>query len=74
MKKIVRLSSYFNLATSDYPCLIITGGYPMNKPTFSKHHQFKHNDFFTMAVGLTGLSLIVSWAVEVLVMELFRLG
>ena len=46
----------------------------MNKPTFSKHHQFKHNDLFTMAVGLTGLSLIVSWAVEVLVMELFRLG
>lgn len=46
----------------------------MNKPTTSKHHQFKHNDLFSMAVGLTGLSLIVSWAVELLAMELFRLG
>ena len=34
----------------------------------------KHNDFFSMAAALTALSLIVAWAVELLAMELFRLG
>jgi hypothetical protein len=45
----------------------------MNKPTFNKHF-FKHNDFLSMAIELTVLSLIVAWGVELLAMELFRLG
>jgi hypothetical protein len=45
----------------------------MNKPIFNKHF-FKHNDFLGMAIALTVLSLIVSWGVELLAMELFRLG
>ncbi len=42
--------------------------------TSSNKHLFKHNDFFSMAAALTALSLIVAWAVELLAMELFRLG
>jgi hypothetical protein len=45
----------------------------MNKVLFNKH-QDKQTPIFSTAVALTVLSLIVSWAVEVLALELFRIG
>lgn len=45
----------------------------MSKPTFNKH-LFKQNDFLSMAIALTILSLVVSCGIELLAMELFRLG
>lgn len=45
----------------------------MHKPTLNKH-LFKHNDLISMALGLMILGLMVSWAVELLAIQLFRLG
>jgi len=42
----------------------------MNKVLFNKRF-FKQNDIINMAIVLTLLSLIVSWAVEVLALEMF---
>lgn len=42
--------------------------------TTSNKQTLKHNDFFTMVAALTALSFIMAWAVELLAMELFRLG
>jgi hypothetical protein len=45
----------------------------MNKALFHKG-QFKQSNIFNMALALTILSLLVSWAVEVLALEIFCIG
>jgi len=45
----------------------------MSKPIFNKH-LFKHHDLISFILAMTVLSLLVSWWVELLAKELFRLG
>jgi hypothetical protein len=44
----------------------------MGKPTFNKH-LFKQHDLLNLVIALTVLCLLVSWGVELLAKELFRL-
>ena len=44
----------------------------MSKPTFNKHMSKQH-DLFSLVFALTVLCLLVSWGVELLAKELFRL-
>ena len=45
----------------------------MNKASSSRQF-FKHNDFLSMAIELTLLSLTVTWGIELLAREFFKLG
>jgi hypothetical protein len=45
----------------------------MSKPLFNKH-LFKHHDLFSLVLAMTVLCLLVSWGVELLAKEMFRLG
>jgi hypothetical protein len=45
----------------------------MNKSTWN-NQSFKYQDLFGYAVAMTVFSLLVTWGVELLVKEIFRLG
>lgn len=45
----------------------------MNKPILN-HHLFKYQDLFGYALAMTVFCLLVTWGIESLVKEIFRLG
>lgn len=68
------MSSYLNLPISLYWLTDdIKEDTGMSKPLFNKH-LFKHHDLFSLILAMTVLCLLVSWGIELLAKELFRLG
>lgn len=45
----------------------------MNKPTWN-NHLYKYQDLIGYALAMTVFCLLVTWGIELLVKEIFRLG
>lgn len=62
------MSSNFNAAGSEYPLNHLTRVTAMNKFTLN------NLNIMTASLAMSVLGLLVTWGVELLVKELFRLG